>query len=250
MLWAFPGTSYGQEVAGDVTIMADTSLTVPLTLIARAYAKERDVQVATIFGSSKNHISSIESGEDANVFIAAKPSWIKELQNKGLTDAYSRIAIAENTLSWVASSKREKPIELKEGIKGSSFLDEYGDTLCFFGDPEYLAEGTYALETMTAMKLMGEMEPCFSFLQDHADMINSIIRYQGYGFIFGSDAFIFPGVKTVTKVASETHALIQYQAVVVAGEDMPAGREFLKYLQGPAAQNIFRAHHFKIPAQS
>lgn len=239
-----------QNVKGDVTIMADASLTVPLTLIARAYSKKRDVQVATIFGSSKNHIKAIESGEDANVFIAAKPSWIKELQNKGLTDAYSRIAIAENSLSWVAGSKRERPIQLNKKMRGSAFLDEYGDTLCFFGDPEYLAEGTYALETLTAMKLMGEMEPCFSFLQDHEEMISSIMRYQGYGFIFGSDAVIFPDLKTITKVPAETHAPIQYQAVVVAGEDMPAGREFLKYLQSPEAQQVFRAHHFTIPAQS
>ncbi|MFO1242174.1 MAG: molybdate ABC transporter substrate-binding protein [Rickettsiales bacterium] len=230
--------------------MADASLTVPLTQIARAYAKEKDVQVATIFGSSKSHIAAIEAGDDANVFIAAKPSWIKDLQNKGLTDAYSRIAIAGNALAWVSSSKKSAPIALSAKMKGLSFLDDYGDTMCFFGDPEYLAEGTYALETLTSLNLMSEMEPCFSFLQDHADMIRSIVRYDGYSFIFSSDANLFPGIKSITPVKENLHAPIQYQAVVVAGEDMPAGREFLKYLQGPTAQGIFKANHFTVPNPS
>lgn len=238
------------QARGDVTVMADSSLTVPLTLIARNYAKEHGVQVATVFGSSKHHIKAIEAGDDANVFISAKPSWVKELQTKGLTDAYSRITVAGNQLSWVTARSRQHPIKLKSGISGASFVDEYGDSLCSFGDPEYLAEGTYGLETLNSLSLMGEMEPCFSFLQEHSDMLRSITRYKGYGLVFSSETRIFPGIKEVNQVPADAHSPIHYQAVVVAGEDMPAGREFLSYLLSGAAKNIFREFRFSVPDAS
>lgn len=247
--------SYAQKEAArptldGITIMADESLIVPLSLIARAYTTEYQIPVSTEFGPSNLQIRSIEEGAEANVFIAAKAIWLRQLEAKGLTDIYSRTPIARNQLVLATAHPVNQQIPLSAGfhaadlIKPGTSLDDLSLSL---GDPEYTAEGTYALNSLSHLHLEGEMEPHFMFFRSSHALTDSLRDPSSYGLFFASDARLRPELTVVFPFPENAHSPILYEAVAVAGGNMAGGRHFVDYLTSDKARTIFQRFGFLLP---
>lgn len=239
-----------EEAQPGITILADRSLTTPLTLIARAYATEYQTPVSTQFGPTNLQIREVEEGAEANVFIAAKSIWLRQLEVKGLIDVYSRTPVARNALVLAAPAGGTRQVTLAPGLTAAAFLkeDENPEELFIaLGDPEYTAEGTYALDALSRLKLDGELEPYFQFFRDTRELTRALNTPTSFGLLFRTDAQLHPGLRMVDTFGEPAHTPIIYEAVTVAGENMAGGRHFVDYLTSDTARAIFTRYGFLPP---
>lgn len=230
-----------------ITVLADPSLTVPLTLIARAYAVDYQIPVSAQFAPTNLQIGEVEEGAEANVFIASKAIWLRQLEAKGLIDVYSRTPVARNTLVLATYSPRAPQISLTSPLTAKSFLSEgiKEEELSFaLGDPEYTSEGTYALEALSRLRLDGELEPYFIFFRDMRSLSQSIDTNGAYGLMFRTDTMLLPQLHVAASFSEAMHTPIVYEAVTIAGENMAGGRHFVDYLTSDTARAIFTRHGF------
>jgi len=227
----------------DVTVFADASLTIPLTKIARRYSSEKQLSVSAVFSSTKEQVERIEEGEEAHLFISAKPSWIKQLQQQGLIDVYSKTNIASNTLTIAGPQATEVSNNANSQMRG--ILPE--DTTDFqfaVGDPEYLAEGTYGFQALANTGLNSELEPYYSIMRSPQDLSRATYLYGAYSAILKTDAMLHPKIHIIRDFPTESYDPIIYQAVVVAGENMDGARQFLSYLQSEEALEVLVNYGF------
>ena len=237
--------AYAQEnIIPTITVMADRSLTVPITLLARRYALTHHLSVSTVFGSTKNHIKKIEDGEDANVLIAARAGWIDTLQQKGLIDVYSRSTLARNRLVLAGSEFELRAIDLSQAKTIKAFTDQPSDFVFGIGNEAYTAEGSYGAEALSSHRLQNMLEPHYTIFRNMYQLLGSIRRYHSIGIVFRTDALLFPEVKEMTTFAKGDHAPILYQGVVIAGDNMTRGREFLMFLKSDEAIAILKSFGF------
>lgn len=247
LILAAPLASHSEpqtEPIKSITIVSDHSLIVPLNLLAQDYARRHNVSITTNFNSTKTQIKDIEEGAEANILIAAKNSWIKTLQQKGLIDVYSRANIARNRLVLAGSQLTRIPPALNNDSNIRDLTQDPEDFTFSLGDPEYTAEGSYGLEALNSLDLLGMLEPHYHFFRNMYELINAVDNDNAMGFAFRTDALLFPKVKILQNLPPDTHPPILYEAVVIAGENMEEGREFITYLQGDYAKEVFASFGF------
>ncbi len=226
----------------DITILADTSLTVPLSLIVRQYVRATSVPITTAFANTKEQVDQIKQGGEADLFISAKPAWIASLQQQGLIDVYSRTSITGNRLELIAANPA--PMQLEPEHLNRFFEKQDADYRFIMADPEYLAEGTYTLEALRKMKLLREIEPHLTLMDNIGLIKDSVAKYAAFSVIFKTDAMLDPTTTSLLTLPGDSHSPVIYEAVVVVGDNMDGAREFLKYLQSDAAKNTFKQYGF------
>ncbi len=124
-----------------ITVLADSSLAVPLSQAASAFAhKTMDnntmISVANIFGVSANQKKKIEDGDSGDVFITTDASLIQQLKTKGMIDVYSIGEIASEharhyTAAVVASENMtpaRKFLEYLKSDEAKEIFDSNGFT--------------------------------------------------------------------------------------------------------------------------
>jgi molybdate transport system substrate-binding protein len=227
-----------------LTIMADASLRVPITLLARRYALAHNLSLSTVFGSTKDHIAKIEEGAEAHILITASPTWMDEVQQKGLMDVYSRTTLARNRLVLAGSDFQLRAIDLAKAKSLSDFTDQPAEFTLALGDPETNAEGKYAAAALASYQLTQLLSPHSVLFQGAYGVIENIKKYQSLGMIFRTDALLFAEVKEISAIAADQHPPILYQGAVIAGDDMERARAFLKYLATQEAVKLFHAYGF------
>ncbi len=227
----------------EITVMADPSMTIPLSKIARIYAQEKNIAVATSFGAGSVQIKDLEDGQEGNVFITARPALIRLLQSKGLMDVYSLTNIATNRLVLLGPKNNITNPRAKKRLMKLLPTQEKDFQLAL-GDPEFLSEGTYALQLIRKLRLSRELEPSYSFFRDNFALRKAITQYGAYGFMFETDVLLYPDLNKLMTISSDDSSAIIYQAAVVAGDNMNVARDFLKFLTSKTAADIFKENGF------
>lgn len=221
----------------NLTIFAEPNISLALTKIARLYSQKHDVVVSITFNSSADLISSIDSGEPADIFISAHSDWIETLQQKGLVDVYNTALVAKDSLVLItAKSNGNVPealnqgnISIEDGLKildqnkAALILDYSGNSSGKFSND--LVQKTNLFNLRIFRKLAEDKSPIFSTIQSD----NS-----HYALLFESQAHDHPDYKILAKKDSE----ILYRALVIAGDNMDIAREFLKFLKTAPAKKI------------
>ena len=77
-----------------LTILADSTLSVPVSRLALQYSRTANVSVSTVFQLPSLHQKNIEDGEPADLLITADSELIERLTQKGLADVKSPTVIA------------------------------------------------------------------------------------------------------------------------------------------------------------
>jgi len=232
------------SVAEDITVLADPSLIVPLACIARRYGELYHMPVSMAFGSSKDQVQQVKEGQEGNVFITAKAAWMKQMQQEGLIDVYSRTTIARNRLAIVSPLARKTQVSSLTEL-AMQIVNREQDMPFALGDPEYVAEGTYTLATLSHYKLSGDFEPQFSILKNSFQLKDTIANYDAYGAVFLTDALLYPDIALVETVEEAAHDPITYQAAVIVGDGMEQATHFLNFLKSAASQEIFKQYGFQ-----
>ena len=229
-----------------VTVLADSSLMEPLAIIGRQYTRAKRAVVSTSFASGTKQVQEIEAGMEANVFISPRNEQIEALKQRGLIDVYSQTSIARNRLALASDAKA--PITLTS-TQFAEAMEELQRTQPFFllaiGDPNYLSYGSFAQQVLKASHMEEQMEPQLAFPNTAEGIYRLLALSPSVALTYASETKNNARLKPLLTIEESLHRPIIYQAVVVAGSQPDAARDFIQYLLSDKAQAVFKAHGFE-----
>lgn len=232
-----------QQDIGIVVVSADSSLSLPLSRIARDYARTKGIAVTVSYLSSGPLSAQHEVIENATVdlMLTARRDWQETLKQQGLVDVAADRAIATNRLVLVGPSTSALILDLEKTFNTGKMLLYMGDNRLFaIANPETLAEGSYSREALRKMNADADLEPYTVYPRDMAQLTSAITRKGAYGLMLASTAEGISGLRIIATIPSWAHSPIAYHTLVLAGENMNAARAFAAYLVTPRAQAVFR----------
>ncbi len=239
-----------------ITILAEESLSVPLSLIVRRYTSHNRVSVSLSLDSTAHQVGKIEEGEPADIFITANEEALRRLKLQGLLDAYTYISIAGNRMIIAVAASNPLTFTMKAGDDLLGYLPENPAPVFALVDENLYAEGIFAAEVLEKLGIhtgndimlplpLAEPQPAsVAILPKRREMIDMVAKGEAYGITYATDAGRLSGIRQAALLPESLHKPIKYIAVVVAGKEMVAARKFAEFLRSAEAQNIFLQHGF------
>lgn len=229
----------------EIMVSAAASLKDSLTEIQKEYAaKVPEVKLTFVFGASGTLQQQIEQGAPADLFISAGKAQMDALEQKDLLVKESRLDLVGNELVLVAGKDNSKVTSFEDLTKAD--VQKIG-----IGTPESVPAGKYAQEALTSLKLWDTLQPKFVMAKDVTQVLNYVETGNvEAGLVYRSDALGSSKVKVVTAAPESSHKPITYPAAVIsATKNKQLAEDFLKYLQGSEAQQLFVNYGFKTLAK-
>ena len=235
----------GHALADDakITVFAAASLTNAMQDIAKAYKKEKNVDVVSSFASSSTLARQIEAGAPADLFISADQKWMDYAVDKKAIDTATRETLLGNSLVVIAPKASEQSdITVDAKTNWTSLLK--GGRLAV-GDPDHVPAGIYAKE---ALQKLGAWETLSSKLAPAEDVRGALALVERneapLGIVYGSDAVASKGVKVVGTFPEDSHQKVEYPIAIIDGHKNATVSAFYDYLKGPQASEIFKHYGF------
>lgn len=223
-----------------ITVLSDSSLAVPLSLIVRSYVSQQQVAVAASFASGKDQVAQITEGASADLLITVRNNWIDSLKQQGLVDVYSQTILARNRLVLAGPASFTGEVKLASAFPFTSLLQQAGGLMnLIVGNPESLPEGSFGMEALRRMHALEDVEPFLNYTKQRPEAVEDVAQ-GGFALLFYTDAAQGRNIRIIDIFPEDSHSPIMYQAVVVAGENMDESRKFLDFLKGPQARVIFK----------
>jgi molybdate transport system substrate-binding protein len=228
-----------------VTIMADSSMSVAMAQMARDYSQRSNVIVSTSFLSNLEQQQQINEGAAADVVVTPNLAWIEDLKAQGLVDVYSQMPIAKNQLALVGPLASPLNVKLANGFPTAALIQLFGWEQSFvIGSPDMLQEGVYAKEALRNLGVAGDLEEYTLYIKRLDQMFDMVENHNAYGIFFYSSTIGRAGIRVLDLFPDDSHKPIEYDAVVIAGDNMEQARKFIKYLQSEVAKSILRENGF------
>jgi len=231
----------GQQESAEITVFAAASTSDLITAAAAAYTAETGTAVKLSAASSGTLARQIEQGAAPDIYISASEQWAVYLEDLQLLQ--ENCSFLGNSLVLVAPSDSAlQPFNLTE----ESPLPEFSGRISI-GDPDHAPAGRYAVEAMTALGWIGELEPR---LQPGADVRRalSVVEFgeAELGIVYKTDAILSSKVKIIAEFPESTHSPIRYYIGLVTGASA-AGIDFYKFLtESGKAASIIRGAGFSL----
>ncbi|AET66101.1 molybdenum ABC transporter, periplasmic molybdate-binding protein [Desulfosporosinus orientis DSM 765] len=229
----------------EIMVSAAASLQNAMTELQQDYAQKKpDVKLTLNFGSSGKLQQQIEQGAPADLFLSAGQSQMDALEEKNLLVKDSRINLLSNDLVIVAGKDSTKVNSLED-------LSEDDVEKIGLGTPESVPAGKYAKEALTSLNLWDSLNSKFVMAKDVTQVLNYVETGNvEAGFVYSSDAQGSDKVKVVMALPESSHKPIVYPAAIISStKNLQASQDFLNYLQGSNAKQVFAKYGFKTPAK-
>lgn len=192
------------------------------------------------FGSSNTLARQIAQGAPADVFISAAAKPMDELEQKSLLAAGTRHNLLSNSLVLIA------PLDSR--LQDFQGLADRSVRLIALGDPASVPAGQYGRQSLLALHLWDQLNARLVLGRDVRQVLTYVETGNAdAGLVYATDALNSNKVRVIATVPDSAHDPIVYPTAVVKGSHgEQAGREFIDYLSGSAAQAIFRKHGFRM----
>lgn len=225
-----------------VTIMAASSMTVPVTEIAKQYSRVSRVDVNTVYNDSNELHNQILEGDPADILITADKKLIDEMKEEGLIDATSIKTIGGNNLHLVAS--KEMVLEKNPDVK-NVLQQIYNKSLIIISDPSTML-GAVSKESLQKLNMWDKFESRAVLAPTSSKAIDLIIKGQTAGIVYGTDAKLYKDqINDFGQIPETAHKPIIYYVAVVVGDNMDRAREALKFINSNNANEIIKSYGFK-----
>lgn len=228
-----------------VTVMADHSLSIAVSQLAREYSRTHQVIVNTSFAPQKTQAQQITEGGAADILITPNTVWINDLKLQGLVDVYSQKLIARNQLALVGPAASTMVARIVDKFPTVPIIQESGGEPIFLvGNPESLMEGVYAKEALRNLNAADDLGEYTLYVKRLDQMFEMVAKGQAYGLFYYTSALGHSDVKVIDVIPESTHKPIDYMAVVIAGDNMNEARKFLQYLVSEPAKKLLEKNGF------
>lgn len=228
-----------------VTVFAAASLTNALTRIGDQYNKDHDTKVLFSFASSSTLARQIEMGAPAQIFLSANQKWMNYLIDKQAVNVNSRKTLLTNKLVLIASDASH--IDNISLNKGWNIDKTLGDNRLAVGDPDHVPAGKYAKQALINLGLWKAAEPRLASASNVRAALALVERGEApLGIVYGTDASIAKGIKTVATFPENSHQAIEYPMAMVKLSPSKAVISFYDYLQSQQAKAVFEQYGFGV----
>lgn len=230
----------------NITVLADSSLTIPITRLSQQFSRNSLVSVTTTFGQPQRHAEMVEDGEAADVLITADEAIIRTLNTKGLMDVKSPREIAGNKFVFLvpySNGKAEPGDTLQSRFKAMVAANPEFQIAAL--NPVLHMEGRTGI---TILKSLGVASPeqHLRLFDSYKEFQNAMLRQRSGGFILKTELGENPAAAGALDVPAEMYPPHHYAAVVVAGENMPTARKYLEYIASEESKSIFKLQGYEV----
>lgn len=213
--------------------------------LAPVFEAKTGHKLAPSFGSTGKLYAQISNGAPFDVLLSADATIPQKLVVEGKADGASEFVFARGRLAlWSASDH---------------YVDDKGDILksdrftkLAIANPKTAPYGQAAIDALTAMKLLGKLQPLFVMGESIAQAQMFVASGNApLGFIALGQVMALPPSErgSYWLVPAELHQPIDQSAVVLSGAKNPvAAQAFLDFLKSPEAATIIRQLGYETPA--
>jgi molybdate transport system substrate-binding protein len=194
------------------------------------------------FGGSGTLAQQIEQGAPADVFLAAAPKPMDELEAQGLLLAGTRRDLLRNEVVLIAPKD-------SAGLASFDGLQTPGVKLIALGDPGSVPAGDYGRQVFRALHLWDAVQGKLVLAKDVRQVLTYVETGEAdAGIVYATDARESQKVRVAAIAPATSHAPVIYPvAVLRESRNAAASRIFTTFLAGPEAREIF-VHHGFTPA--
>lgn len=226
-------------VAAEIRISAAASLTEAIKQLVATYQQlHPEDQLLPNFASSGALAKQIAAGAPADIYIAANPKWMDYLQQQGLIASGSEQVLLRNSLVFVGAA--DSPV--------TSLLELPTLQRIAITSPQSSPAGKYAQQALTAAGLYPQLLAAEKIV--FAKDVRQALLYAERGevdgaFVYRTDALLARQSRLLFSIPQELYPQVVYPAALTQqGADKPAAEQFLAYLAGSAARQVFQDYGF------
>jgi molybdate transport system substrate-binding protein len=228
--------------ADEILVSAAASLTDVLKEIGTGYQTKAKHTLKFNFGPSSGLARQIEEGAPADIFFSADLSQMDALDKKSLLEPGTRKNLLSNQLVIVV------PADSKIAITSPKDLLKADAQKIALAEPGSVPVGVYSSKYLTDEGLWDQIKPKIVPVQDVRATLASVESGNvEAGFVYKTDAAISKKVKIVYAVPVDKGPKITYSAAIVKeSKHKDAARDFINYVQSPAAKHAFKKYGFVV----
>jgi molybdate transport system substrate-binding protein len=227
--------------AEDTIVFAAASTKDVIGDIIALYGKSHPGHIVASFGSSGDLAKQIENGAPASIFISADTRWMDYVAKARLIDANSRRDMLGNELVLIAPVNSTTPTSLDNiagALKGGKLA---------LADPDSVPAGRYSKAALESLKQWMAVEPSVVRAKDVRAALAFVERGEAAaGIVYATDALASGKVRIAASFPEATHPPIVYPVALIAGHESAVARDFLAFLEGPEAREVFLSAGFSL----
>jgi len=236
--------SGAQSVASgdEVVVSAAASLTDVLKEISGVYHAKAKHTVKFNFGPSSGLARQIDEGAPADVFFSADLQQMENLDKKARLEVGTRNNLLSNQLVMIV------PVDSKLGLSSPRDLSRADVKKIALAEPSSVPVGVYTKKYLTDEGLWNKVRAKVVPVQDVRAALASVESGNvEAGFVYKADAAVSRRVKIVYEVPLGKRPKITYPvAIVKESKHKDAARDFINYVQSPAAKESFEKYGFVV----
>lgn len=239
ILLAIPGAFAHAE---EILVSAAASLTDVLKEIGTHYQSKAKHTVKFNFGPSSGLARQIEEGAPADLFFSADLPQMEKLDKSGRLEPGTRKNLLSNQLVIIV------PADSKLAISSPKDLLKSDIKKIALAEPSSVPVGVYSSKYLTDEGLWDQVKPKVVPVQDVRATLASVESGNvEAGFVYKTDAAVSKKVKIVFEVPIDKGPRITYPvAIVKESKRKDAARDFMNYVQSPAAKDAFKKYGFVV----
>jgi len=232
-----------QISAAEITVFAVSSLTDSLKKIARTYQIKTGDKIIFNFGASSLLARQIEEGAPADIFFSADEAKMDALAAKGLIAKETRRSPLSNVLVIVVPKERASVMNSAQDLTNSTIQR------IALGDPKTVPIGLYARQYLEKLGLWEALRRKVVIVEDvRAGLAAVEAGNADAAFVYKTDAAISHGIKVAVEIPRQDGPKISYSIALVKGASHEtAARQFLDYIAGKDAAEVFQKFGFIVP---
>ncbi len=227
----------------DLLVFAAASLTDAMQDVGRAWVARGGVRPRFNFAASSTLARQLDQGAAAHVFASANQRWMDWAQERGLIAADTRRTLLGNRLVLVAPRDRVRQVKIGPSMDLLALLGPQGRLAV--GDPAHVPAGIYAKEALTRLGLWAAAEPRLARADNVRGALLLVERGEApLGIVYATDAAVAKGVAVAGVFPADATDPIAYPFAVTRAGDTKLARDFMAFLAGPEAAEIFSRRGF------
>jgi molybdate transport system substrate-binding protein len=228
----------------NVTVFAAASLKNALDNINSAWKAETGKEATISYAGSSALAKQIEEGAPADVFISADLAWMKYLSEKNLTQKDTEVELLGNRIVLIAPAGDAEAIEIAPGFDLAGRL---GDEHLAMANTDSVPAGKYG---KAALEKLGVWDAVASKVAQAENVRAALALVAAgeapLGIVYQTDAAADPSVKIIGTFPQDSHEPIIYPAAVTAEAKAADAADFLAYLKGAKAKELFEEQGFTV----
>jgi molybdate transport system substrate-binding protein len=228
--------------AEEILVSAAASLTDVLNEISKDYQSKSKNTVKFNYGPSSGLARQIDEGAPADIFFSADLPQMDNLDKKGRLEPDTRKNLLSNQLVIIM------PADSKLALSSPKDLLKADAKRIALAEPSSVPVGVYTSKYLMDEGLWDQVKPKVVPVQDVRATLASVESGNvEAGFVYKTDAAVSRKVKIVYEVPIDKGPKITYPlAIVKDSKRKDAARDFVSYVQSPAAKDAFKKYGFVV----